>query len=91
MHPKIVQYYLLCGTRTGARRHIVDTVDDRKIKVLFNKRELQLFFRDQMGRKVPNENIIGGDEDDIVLSDLLIVDDSKQSDPVTREQTMILM
>lgn len=62
---KITKYYLLCSTRLGARKHIINELPDKKLNIILTKKEIDLFLRQQDGYYVAREVIIGGNEKSI--------------------------
>ena len=60
INDKIVKYYLLSTVRMGSRKHIVNELPDRKIELVFTKKEIDLFLRIQDGQYVAKEIVIGG-------------------------------
>ena len=63
---EIRNYYLLCTVRIGKRAHIVEQIQKDKLNILFTGKEKTLYFREQNGRLVANEKIIGGNEEPVV-------------------------
>ena len=58
----IRNYYLLCTTRLGTKKHIVNELPSKGFETLFTKKEILLFFRKVDGIYTARELIIGSDE-----------------------------
>jgi hypothetical protein len=63
-HTQIIKYYLLSSIRLGERRHLVNELPDKKLELIFTKKEILLYLRKQDGVWVPRENVIGGSSND---------------------------
>lgn len=57
---KIKQYYLLCTTRLGAKKHIVSELNEKKITTIFTRKEINLYLRQQDGYYIAREVVVGG-------------------------------
>ena len=57
---RIVQYYLLCTTSIGMKKHMVNEIPRDKLNAVLTKKEVNLFLREREGYYIAREIVVGG-------------------------------
>ncbi len=60
MDDRIIKYYLLCTVRIGSKAHIVNEIPDKKLSIVFTKKEIGLFLRKQGNQWIAKDIVVGG-------------------------------
>lgn len=71
---EIIKYYLLCSVRAGTRKHIVNELPNKKLNVIFTKKEIDLYLRMQDGNYVAKEVIVGGSDGGSADARILVIE-----------------